>query len=225
MHDLDRTLNEFEAGMDALESDEFEYTGEWTAEYGVLGEADEMQLAAELLEVTDEMELEQFFGKLIRTAASGARAFAGSATGRALGGLLKDAAGKALPVVGGAIGGAIGGSQGQQWGQQLGGMAKSRLGWELEGMTEEQEFETARSLVRVAATAAQNAAQAPASGNPAAAAKQAAVAAARQQAPELVRAIAAARPGGAAAGAGGAAGGGQSGRWVRKGNTIVLFGV
>ncbi|HEX2094546.1 MAG TPA: hypothetical protein VHG28_19230 [Longimicrobiaceae bacterium] len=222
MHDLDRTLNEFEAGIDALESDEFEYMGEWAPEYGVLGEADEMQLAAELLEVTDEQELEQFFGKLIKKAASGVRAFANSSTGKALGGILKDAAGKALPVVGGAIGGAIGGARGQQFGNQAGDWARSQLGWELEGMSEEQEFETARSLVRVAAAAAQNAAQAPAAAaSPVAAAKQAAITAAKQHAPELIRTIATAKPGGTPGGAAG----GQSGRWIRKGSTIVLFGV
>lgn len=230
MHDLDRTLNEFEAGIDALESGEYEYEGEWSPEiYGeVLGEANEVQLAAELLEVASEQELEQFLGSLVRKAAGAAGNLIRSPVGQALGGILKDAAGKALPVVGGAIGNAIAPGSGQQIGQRVGNMARAALGWELGEMSQEQEFETARSLVRVAAAAAQNLAQSPAprGGSPVAAAKQAAIAAAQQHAPELLRVVASSGPRvtGGAAGGGSSAGGGQSGTWVRRGSTIVLYG-
>jgi hypothetical protein len=58
MHDLDRTLQEFEAGYDALESyddefgDEFEFEGDWEAEEetedeAVFDEIEEMELAAD----------------------------------------------------------------------------------------------------------------------------------------------------------------------------------
>ncbi|HEX8395196.1 MAG TPA: hypothetical protein VF665_22805, partial [Longimicrobium sp.] len=191
MHNLDRTLNEF--------SFQNEYEGGWSGEtYGeVLNEADEMALAAELLSVSSEQELEQFLGKLVSRVAGAARGFAQSQAGQALGGILKDAAGKALPVVGGAIGGALGGAQGAQWGQRIGAGAKGMLGWELEGGDGEAEFETARNLVRVAADALQTLAQnGPTAAAPAAAAKQVAIQAAQRQAPELLRVIATARPGG-----------------------------
>jgi len=89
----------------------------------------------------------------------------------------------------------------------------------------DQEFETAQSLVRVATTAAQQLAQAPSSGSPVAAARKAAISAAQQVAPQLIRAIASAgsRAGGARGGTSG--GRGQSGRWLRRGNAIILIGV
>jgi len=225
MHDLDRTLREFESGIDALESGDYE-SEEETNGSGMMGEVEELEYAANLLEVSDEQELDQFFGKLLRSAVSGAKALASTPAGQALVGVLKDAAGKALPTVAGAIGGAIGGSTGQRLGQQAGGWAKSQLGWEVEGEGGgDQEFETAQSLVRVATTAAQQLAQAPSSGSPVAAARKAAISAAQQVAPQLIRAIASAgsRAGGARGGTSG--GRSQSGRWLRRGNAIILIGV
>src|SRR4029453_3752545 len=46
-----------------------------------LGEVEEMELAAELLEVSDEQELDQFLGKLISKAAGAASGLAGAARG------------------------------------------------------------------------------------------------------------------------------------------------
>ncbi|HEY7768667.1 hypothetical protein [Longimicrobium sp.] len=221
MHNLDRTLNEFTFQGEY----EGEYEGGWSGEtYGeVLNETDEMALAAELLSVSNEYEMEQFFGKLVSRVAGAARNFARSDAGKALGGILKDAAGKALPVVGGAIGGAIGGGQGQQWGERIGTGVKGVLGWEMEGGDGEMEFETARALVRTATDAIQALGQGAAVGaSPVAAAKQVAILAAQRQAPQLLKVIATARPGGNGNGAG--AGGGASGRWVREGNRIVLYG-
>jgi hypothetical protein len=68
------------------------------------GEMQELQLASELLEVSNEAELEQFLGNLISTVGGAARQFARSDTGQALGGILKDAARQALPVIGQAAG-------------------------------------------------------------------------------------------------------------------------
>lgn len=221
MHNLDRTLNEFTFQGEY----EGEYEGGWSGEtYGeVLNETDEMALAAELLSVSNEYEMEQFFGKLVSRVAGAARGFAQSQAGKALGGILKDAAGKALPVVGGAIGGALGGSQGAQWGQRIGAGAKGVLGWEMEGGDGEMEFETARALVRTATDAVQALGQGAATAaSPVAAAKQVAIQAAQRQAPQLLKVIATAKPTGSGGNGGG--GGGASGRWVREGNRIVLYG-
>jgi hypothetical protein len=120
MHDIDRTLMEYESGTNGYEG---EYEGEFDDEYEyefegvyeeydepeVFNEEEEMDLAAELLSVTDDEELNQFLGKLIKKGFSKVRKFAKSSTGRALGGLLKGVAKKALPIVGGALGTAIGG--------------------------------------------------------------------------------------------------------------------
>lgn len=223
MHDLDRTLQEFETGIDALESGDFEYEYEYDSESdggGTMGEVEEMEFAAGLLEISDEQELEQFFGSLLKKAVSGARTFAGTPEGRALVGILKNAAGKALPVVGGAIGGAVGGSAGRSFGRDVGRLAKGHLGWELEGGGQDQEFETAQGLVRVATAAAKQIAQSPSGGSPVAAAKKAAITAAQQVAPQLVRIIASA----GGQGGGAMARGRKSGRWIRRGNAIVLLG-
>ena len=85
---------EFEADMD---DSEYEFEAD--------NSLDEMELAAELLEITDDAELEQFLGSLVKRAARSVGRFARSDAGRALGGLLKKAAKKALPSVGSAIGG------------------------------------------------------------------------------------------------------------------------
>src|SRR4030066_2380924 len=65
-----------------------------------LHETLEMELASELLSVTNEQELDQFIGRLVKRAGR----FLKSPVGRALGGVLKSVAKKALPIVGGAIG-------------------------------------------------------------------------------------------------------------------------
>src|SRR6266481_4452691 len=70
---------------------------------GPLHEQEELELASELLEVQSEDELEQFLGKLVKRAARGVSNFARSSTGRALGGILKNVAQRALPMVGGAL--------------------------------------------------------------------------------------------------------------------------
>src|SRR5262249_57798699 len=67
-------------------------------------EAQELELASELLGITNEQELEYFLGNLINTVGGAVGRFAASDTGRALGGILKGAAKQALPVVGRAVG-------------------------------------------------------------------------------------------------------------------------
>jgi hypothetical protein len=107
MHDIDRTLMEYESGTNGYEGEyegefddayEYEFEGVYEEydEPEVFNEEEEMDLAAELLSVTDDEELDQFLGKLIKKGFSKVRKFAKSSTGRALGGLLKGVAKKSL---------------------------------------------------------------------------------------------------------------------------------
>lgn len=212
MHDIDRT--QLESGYEAFESD-FEFGFETDTE-SPFGEADEMELAADLLGVSTETELDQFLGSLIKRASSAVGKFIKSPTGKALGGILKGAAKQALPILGKAAGGFLGGPAGAALGGQLAGMASKTFGLELEGLSQEdQEFEVARQFVKFAGSAAKNAALAPPTASPIEAAKSAATTAAQRFAPGLLS--------GAAAAAG--AGGGRSGRWIRRGRKIILYGV
>ena len=175
------------------ESEDFEFGGEEVGTFEAaeeLDETEEMELASRLLEITDEAELDQFIGRLIKRAGRAVGQFARSGAGRALGGILKGAAKKALPIVGGAIGGYIGGPAGSRVGSQLAANAGDLFGLELEGLSEEdQEFEVARRLVRFSDAAAKNLASAPSSASPQQAATAAAIAAAKRHAPGLIRPV------------------------------------
>ena len=118
MHDIDRTQMEFnpESGYET-EQDESE---SWAGEGGLLSEADEMQLASELLGVSTEAELDQFLGSLIKKASSAIGSVVRSPIGQAVGGVLKSAAKKALPLAGGALGGYFGGPLGAKIRQRPG---------------------------------------------------------------------------------------------------------
>jgi hypothetical protein len=225
MHDLDRNMLEYNPEMEwmpeAFEYGEAEWSGE-TAGSGVFNEAEEMELAAELLGVASEQELDRFLGSLMQKAGRAVGQFVQSPTGQALGGILKGAAKQALPLLGSALGSSLGGTQGAKVGGQLAATAGRLFGLELEGLSlEDQEFEVSKSFVRFAGEAAKNAALAPTSPDPKTAAEAAAVRAAQQRAPGLLSPSAA----GNGPSALGAPGRRQSGRWVRRGNTIILFGV
>lgn len=224
MHDLDRTqlemsdTGEFEAESSGYELDsEFEFEAHTGAYGGAdLSEIDEMELAGDFLEIQDEAELDQFLGKLFKKLGQGARKILASPIGKQLGGILKGAAKKLLPVAGGVLGGMVGGPAGAALGSNLAGGAAQAMGLEVEGLSgEDQEFEVARQYVRFATAAVQNAATAPPVEPPAQAARSAAVEAARQHAPGLLRQRGRRVP----------VSGQRSGRWVRRGNRIVLFGV
>lgn len=232
MHDIDRTLMEYEGDMNGYEAEgeaEYEYEeayayDEYEADYSdteVFDEEEEMDLAAELLAVTDEAELDQFLGKLIKKAGRKIGKFAKSSTGRALGGILKSAAKTALPVVGGAVGTVFGGPAGGAIGGKLASTAGRLFGLELEGLSpEDQEFEVAKRVVRLAGAATKKAAMAPGNMPPQAAAKAALIDAAKKHAPGLLRP--AASP---AAPMHSAPGARRSGRWIRRGSKIILMGV
>ena len=221
MHDIDRTQMEFNPEFGAFEAEQFEFEEEWPGEFeagGLMSEADEMELATELLSVTNEAELDQFLGSLIKRVGQAAGKFVRSPVGQALGGALKTVAKKALPLAGGAIGTYLGGPLGAKIGSGLASAAGKALGLEAESLAQEdREFEGAKQFVRVAANAVNRAASAPPNADPRAIAQSAAAAAARRLAPGL--------------GAGGYGPAGnppfgraQVGRWMRRGNKIVLYG-
>ncbi len=207
MHDLDRVYMEFEADGQEFNSENFEDGSE------VFSEEEVQDLAAELLSVSSEEELEYFLGNLVKKAAGAVGKFVKSPLGKHVGGLLKGVAKKALPVVGGALGNLVAPGIGGAIGSSLASAAGSAFGLELEGMNyEEQQFEVAKQVVRLAADTAKNAALAPSGANPTAVAKHALTTAARKHAPGLLT-----------GGANGRAA--NSGRWVRRGTRIILMGV
>jgi type IV secretory pathway TrbL component len=182
-------------------------------EGGLFGEAGEMELAASLLEVTGEAELEQFLGRLISKAAGAAGSALRAPVGRALSGILKNAARAALPRAGTLLGTMIGGSAGGALGGKLATAAGPLFGLELEGLSpEDQEFEVARRFVRFAGEAAKHAATSSASLEPRAAAEAAMIQAARRYAPGFTgqRTIPVGRRSA------------RTGRWVRAGQNIIV---
>lgn len=183
--------------------------------HGVLDESEEMELAAEFLDLADEGELENFLGDLVHKIGSALGGIAKSPVGQAIGGVLKTVARTALPIAGGALGTFVGGPVGGMIGSNLASMAGSALGLELEGLSpEDQEFEASRRFIRFATQAITNALQSGAQGDPEEIAHRAAVDAARDYAPGLMN-IAAQRHTHTR----------HSGRWVRRGDRIILFGI
>jgi hypothetical protein len=208
----------FEAG--AIAQSESEWPGGTSAEEEVFGELEEMELAANLLEVGSEAELDRFLGNLISRVGRAAGSVARSPTGQAVAGILKDAAKRALPTIGRAIEQRLDGAAGAGVSAQVVKAAGQYLGLELEGLSpEDQEFEAAKSFVRFAGEAAKNAVRAPAGIAPEAAVMQAA----RRYAPGLLRPgrlsngpdPRSANPGARFIPA-------ASGRWVRRGANIVV---
>ena len=243
MHDIDNVQfesnDEFEqwenssSGAEGLEAspfayEEFEFETAETrpavpAETGTLFcETGEMELAAELFEVTSEAELEEFLGKLINRASRAAGSVIPSSAKQAIGGVLKGAARQVLPAIISAARGNFTRHPAAGAGN-LAAIAAGRLfGLELEGLSgEDQEFEVARSFVRFAGDTVKNLTRSPDSRNPQSAARLAAVAAAQVHAPGLVRG----RSGTESSSAGSLPSTGHSGRWMRRGNKIILYGV
>lgn len=244
MHDIDRTLFEgqeeggtwgevtgeqygvsqedegYEVSTYEAEADEASFYENAVSTEGLWGEADaqetdEVTLAAELLAVTNEQELDQFLGNLVKSAVSAGRAFVTSDAGKAVGNILKSSARRALPQLGQAVGNYIapgaGGQMGRQVGKWLG--TKFESGLQLEGLSpEDRELETARAFVRFAKSTAERAAATPKNVPAPVAAQKAAGAAARQHLPGLLKPPTG--PGTTAA----------SGRWVRRGRNIVILG-
>lgn len=200
-----------------------EYEGEYEFEYeleGPFDEAEEMELAADLLEVMDEAELDLFLGKLIKRATKFVKKRVPRSVRRAVGSKLKSLARRALPAAGAALGSFFAPGVGTAVGARLASQAGKMFGLELEGLSpEDQEFEVARRYVRLAGEVAQQAAKAPPTMPPQTAANKAMAIAVRKHAPGLMSGgrgstsvMAARRPG-------------NRGIWKRRGRSIVLFGV
>jgi hypothetical protein len=170
MHNIDSTQTEY-TGESSQESS-FEVSGESSGTQGefqgenyeyqemsgesleaLFNEADEMALAAELLEVSNEQELEQFLGRLIKKAGRFVSKVAKSPIGSAIGGVLKNVAKVGLPIAGGALGTFLGGPIGGMVGKKLGSFVGGQLEQENLEMQQEQEFEIARQFVRTAGAA------------------------------------------------------------------------
>lgn len=208
MHDIDRTLMEVNGDFEFQSEDDESYeTGG-----DLLGEDEVEQLASELLAVSSEDELDQFLGDFLKGAARKIGKVINSPVGRALGGILKNVAKKALPIAGTALGNLIVPGIGGAIGGKLASKAGSMFGLEVEGLSQEdQQFEVAKQFVRLAADATKNAVTAPPNMDANRAVRQAITQAAQRFAPGLL-------------GRGGQSRGrASSGRWVRKGSNIVLL--
>lgn len=273
MHNIDRTTGEFgyefsnESNQENFELNEMyetnpefsgelgyefsnEYQGEFENEYQgefnqetISGETMEMELATELLGVTNEAELEQFLGKLISKVGRAAKGFIKSGPGRMITGALKKAAKSALPGLAGVVGTAFGGPVGGMIGSKLGGMASNLFELELEGLSnEDKEFEVARAYVRFANDATRRAIRNPRFRyQPRQVTRNAMVESAKRHAPGFLRRRRPVhgRPGGSRpvaptnnnwGGAGDAGYGngadtgaaGTSGTWYKEGNQIII---
>jgi uncharacterized protein (DUF697 family) len=236
MHNIDRVRLETQSqtemlGAGPFEAEQFEFAeaeSPYQAEAGeVFGELEQMELASEMLEISSEAELDRFLGDVIQRAGQAVGKFVGSPEGQALGGVLKGAARQVLPevlpAVGSAVGSYFGGPTGAKWGGRVGSAAGKLFGLELEGLSaEDQEFELARRYVSFAGEAVKNLALAPSGSDPRTAASTAAALAAQTHAPGLLQ------PRGQTGAESPAASrlpSGHSGRWMRRGNKIVLYGI
>lgn len=230
MHDIDQMMLESNEGYE----EEFEYEEEGEAfeeeagEDRILNEEEELEAASNLLTVSNEEELEQFLGSLFKKVGRAVKSVVKSPVGKVLGGLLKNVAKKALPVLGAAAGNLIAPGVGGVIGGNLAAGAGKMFGLELEGLTpEDAEFEVARRYVRLASLAAAKAARSPQAGPPHRIARTAILSAARRVAPGLIgRPLPAYGPVPRYGyGPGYGFDGRNSGRWIRRGRKIILFGV
>ena len=147
-----------------------------------LTEAEELEFAMELMGVSNEAEMEQFLGSLFKGAMKGIKSV-GSAIGK-VAGPLKGIIKTALPIVAPMVGSIVPGV-GTALGGVLGNVVSKALELEGEGEMEQEEanFEKARRLVRIAATAARDAALALGNGDPTVVVNQAVIGAARRHLP------------------------------------------
>ena len=216
MHDLDRQqLEQYE--QEGL-------LGEY--ELGEMTEAQELELASELLEIASEEELEEFLGDVWKRVSAGAKSAYNSdlaqkyviPTVMRYAPVAVDAAAQAILPPGVDV-------DAFRRTQQLLQMGKAKLdatyGKELEGLSaEDREFEIARSYVRFAIEALRRALQTPPRVPKPVAAQIAVREAARQHAPGLVANVPA--PAGTTPLGNGSNGAMPSGRWVRQGSSIVI---
>lgn len=214
MHDLDRQQLEYE-DESAYESGH----GELGAE---LSEAQELELASEVLELNSEDELEQFLGDLWNRARSAVSTAYNSPAVQAALPTIKAVGAKVLPIVAGKAGDWVRPGWGDAAKAATEGLVDQWLKEELEGMSaEDRELALARRYIRFAHDALLRAARTP-ERVPSRVAGQVAVGdSARTNMPGLVPFVAQ------------IAAGGQTppqrsdseptaGRWIRRGSTIEI---
>jgi hypothetical protein len=171
MRDPERAETRLAPEPESASCAQFEGDSEYSAPFT---EAEETELAGQLLKVRDPRQFDQFLGGLIQRAAGGVRP---AQLGRALGGILKGVARSALPAVGLALGGpAPVGRRPPAGGSPFDPPAGG----------EDREFESARRFVRFAGAAAKRAVRTPARAPPTRTARDAVVLAARRHAPRLL---------------------------------------
>ena len=219
MYDINRTLK--------LQPAAFSFTGEAESETSFFpelkspfSEAEEVELAIELLEVTSEDELEQFLGKLFKKAWQGIKTVGSKVLRPLVKTVLPIAATAAGTFFGGPAGGAIAG--------KLGSLVSKALEAETAGVSpQDRDVEKCRQFVRMAGTAARAAALAPPGANPVAVAQRVLANAAQQKltlgTPGTSPAASRSRcrcgqPWNCTCGQSG-----KSGRWVRRGQNIVII--
>ncbi len=194
--------------------------------YGEMGlespfsEAEEIELAAELLSVSSEEELDQFIGKLFRGIGRGLKKvgrFIGRRVLPVLGKGLKTLAKAALPIAGKVLGSFIPiPGVGTAIGGALGTAVSKALELEFSGLSaEEADLEMARRFVRIAATAARQAASSSPGMDGETVVNEALVTAMRKHLPylHLSESERFGMPGAM-----------QRRRWIRRGRQIVVLG-
>jgi hypothetical protein len=202
---------EYSPEMEYSEAEHYETAGE----ADLFSEVELMELGEQLLEVTNEAELDQFLGDLLKGAVGKIAGAVGIPPGviNSVGGLLKGAAKAALPLAGTAVGGFFGGPLGAQIGRGAASAAGNILGLEAELNGENYEFEGAKNFVRMAADALQTAATAPPDIDPADIPGAAVTAAAERHAPGLLESARKYRR---------HHHGAASGRWFREGRNVII---
>lgn len=170
---------------DELEFEDGELEAAATAAGGE-EETEELERAVQLLEITDEAELEHFLGGLLQQAARAGGSPLPATVLRPLTGTLRGALQTALPIVG-ASRGALTAPQADA-GHTLALAAGSMFGLELEGLSpEDQEFELARRFVRLARAVGRRGSRLARRLPPRAAVRRTLITAARRHAPGLLR--------------------------------------
>jgi len=218
MHDIDRTIQEVEEYFKEEEGfeetgfeEEFDSQSEFYPQYEErvsFTEEEEISLASELLSISSDRELDHFLGGFLKKIRN-------SGAFKNLGGILKKVAKVALPIAGKAAGAFFGGPVGASIGGSLGKAASSMFEINTEGMTaEEQDFEVARRFIRFANAASTAVARIPDGKANDSTVKQVVKDVAKKHAPGLFRTQPTSRYYG-----------GQSGRWVRRGNKVILYGI
>jgi len=227
-----------------LQPEAFSFAGEMESETSFstelespFSEAEEMELAVEMLGVTSEAEMEQFLGNLFKKAWQGIKTIGSK--------VLRPLVKTVLPIAATAAGTFFGGPGGGAIAGKLGSLVSQALEAEAAGVSpQDRDLEKCRQFVRMAATAARAAALAPPGANPVAVVQRVLANAAQQKlalgTPGAAPAAAAQRmptlgtPGAAPAAARSrcrcgqpwnctCGQSGQSGRWIRRGRDIVII--